>query len=251
MTARVALLPRGGLVAQHRSRLEDDRIDEYSVLIPADCLAAIRLEIEESLRQASSEEVTKAVAVLFGSLKSGDVFEDPRLFANEMIRELGRYPPDILDQAIARARRTFDWLPSIAEMVALCEGLIDPRRRWLRTLDRMNEERRRREEAERLEADRECRDREWITNLEARTVEIHGKTAPLPGDLDLAIRLRPAARWCGRFVPWSDAIETSWGVALCRRLAALARQRGDPLPVPEAEIAVIEVAIWHEHCGGE
>ena len=44
MTARVALLAKGGLVAQHRSRLEDDRIDEYSILIPADCLAAIRLE---------------------------------------------------------------------------------------------------------------------------------------------------------------------------------------------------------------
>jgi hypothetical protein len=234
------------LLAQYRPG--EERIDEYSTLIPANEVTALRHEIEVGLRSASREEVAEAVAVLCGLFKVGDVHEDPRVFIQGMIEELGSYPADVLEEMIRRARRKFAWFPSIAEVVAISEEVIEERRRQLRALDRMAAEHRRRHEEARQVLERRRQDREWIAGLEALAAQTHGDAAPLPGDLELASRLRPAPRWCGHPVRWRQALERPWGVTLCYRLAELVRaQQSDPSPDLEAAIAAIEEVTCREY----
>jgi hypothetical protein len=86
--------PGGGsrLVARYQHQLgRDDRVDQYSTLIPADDRTALRREIEARLQPASDQEVGKAAAMLFASFKVADVLEDRKAFAAAMIKELA--PP--------------------------------------------------------------------------------------------------------------------------------------------------------------
>src|SRR6185437_15544952 len=95
----------GALWFQHQL----DEVDEYSQLIPLDHLSMLDEVIEASLKPAARADLAKAVAVLSASFKVGDV----------------------LERAIIQARRTIKWLPSIAEMIAICNELFDERRSQL------------------------------------------------------------------------------------------------------------------------
>jgi len=234
-----------GLVAQYRHLLADDRIDEYSILIPSDHLRALRHEVEASLRPASPEQVAQALAMLVGSFKVGDVLEDRRAFARAMMKQLAPYPVWVFPEMIWRAQRKFEWLPSIAEVIAICDELMNERRRLLRVLDRTNGEyRRRQEEACRIE-ERQHRDQRWIADLEARAIATHGEAALQAGDLVLAMQLRPAPRCRGRWITWGQALKTRSRVTLASGLAELARaQQGEPSTDLNAAIASIEEATW-------
>jgi hypothetical protein len=121
-------------------------------LIPLDDLPALRGLIEASLRPASWDEVGKATAVLLGSFKIGaDLLEHRPTFALAMKAELARYPADILDQTIKRARRDpkFRFVPSIGEMVEICDKLLGERRELLGGVNWMEQEHRRRREGSR------------------------------------------------------------------------------------------------------
>jgi len=136
----------GAQLLEHYSHLlkRTDEVDEYSQLIPLDHLSMLNEVIEASLKPAARADLAKAVAVLFASFKVGDVLEDRPAFTRLMIAELAVYPTDILERAIIQARRTIKWLPSIAEMIAICNELFDERRSQLYIVQRMIGEHRRR-----------------------------------------------------------------------------------------------------------
>jgi hypothetical protein len=136
------------------------------------------------------------------------------------------YPADILQEAVVSARRTLDWYPSIKEMIAICEHLIEPRRKQRRAIWQMEAEhhRRQQEAAERkaqaeLESKREIereKEREAhqrrLRDLELRVRERFGNDALLPGDLELADCLLADSDWatmvyrCGKPISWLHAL---------------------------------------------
>src|SRR5207237_5603318 len=95
---------------------------------------------------------------------------------------LAEYPAYNLKEAIRHARRTLDWFPSIKEMIAICDQLIEPRREQRRVVTWMiHEHQRHGDEADRsqreaeAEARREAergaqlgRRRDWLRNLECK-----------------------------------------------------------------------------------
>jgi hypothetical protein len=107
------------------------------VVVPDEDLALLRRALVARLQPASRVDVAAAVMVLAGSFKLGSAVEDPEVFVSGMIEELSEYPADILEAAVRGARRALKTLPSIAEMVALCEALIAERRAQLETLKRI------------------------------------------------------------------------------------------------------------------
>jgi hypothetical protein len=105
--------------------------------IAADDLPLLRRVLVARLQPAARVDVAAAVMVLAGSFKLGSHIEDPEIFVSGMIEELSAYPADILEAAVRGARRSLKALPSIAEMVALCEGLVEERRAQLAALERI------------------------------------------------------------------------------------------------------------------
>ena len=202
MTDAISLQqPAPAALAQYRSLLVPP-IDAYSALVPLDALPALELKIEASFKPAHPREVAMAVAALGASLKIPPTIEDPEQFGKAMEFDLAalEYPADILQEAVVSARRTLDWYPSIKEMIAICEQLIEPRRKQRRAIRQMEAEhhRRQQEAAERkaqaeLESKREIereKEREAhqrrLRDLELRVRERFGNDALLPGDLELA-----------------------------------------------------------------
>jgi hypothetical protein len=163
-----------------------------------------------------------------------------------MIQELhGQgYPPDILKQAVRRARRTMAWVPAISEMLELCTELNfnAPQRQLLHTIScmEMEHDRRPRVAAERkAEAEREAdRKRQWevarerqrqrIAEQEALALKHFGKAAPRPGDLERLVFSGCPPRQClrqGRPVSWRDALANgeAWAARFVRQYALVLR----------------------------
>lgn len=94
-----------------------------------DNLPAVIDEIDRSMQPCGVALASKAVTIVMGNFKiASDVVPNPDIYVVGMKDELARYPYDIVDEAIRVARRTFDWLPSIAQMVKLCESLMEDRK---------------------------------------------------------------------------------------------------------------------------
>ena len=210
-----------------------DEVDEYSQLIPLDHLSMLNEVIEASLKPAARADLAKAVALLFASFKVGDVLEDRPAFTRLMIAELAVYPTDILERAIIQARRTIKWLPSIAEMIAICNEFFDERGSQLYIVQRMIGEHRRRldvaasrtAEAER-KAKREQERKAHLQKIEMRARERFGDDAPLPGDVELAVSLSNSTVYRAREpISWQAALAggEDWAAQYCRLMALAAR----------------------------
>jgi hypothetical protein len=98
---------------------------------------------------AGLENTGKLVAVLLACFKIGDVLEDPGAFSGMMVRELAEYPPAVAHNAVRKAIRTIKWLPSIAEMIQICEELLEHHRQKARQAEWAEEWERQRPERER------------------------------------------------------------------------------------------------------
>lgn len=79
--------------------------------------------VSEVLEPATGAELRKAVAILTGSWPHACP-PDPDVYVAGMMQELRGYSPAVLSIAISRARRTLQWLPSIAHMVQLCDVVV-------------------------------------------------------------------------------------------------------------------------------
>ena len=212
-----------------------DEVDEYSQLIPLDHLSILNEVIEASLKPAARADLAKAVALLFASFKVGDVLEDRPAFTRLMIAELAVYPTDILERAIIQARRTIKWLPSIAEMIAICNEFFDERGSQLYIVQRMIGEHRRRldvaasrtAEAER-KAKREQERKAHLQKIEMRARERFGDDGPLPGDIQLAdsISNSEVSRG-GKRISWQAALAAGelWAAKFSRLMGLAARLR--------------------------
>jgi hypothetical protein len=225
--ADVVVIPKGAeLHEQLRHLFEPSgEIGEHSQLIAPDHLSMLRESIDASLKPAPLADIRKAVAVLVASFKIPSNLEDPPMFTRLMINDLAIYPADILDEAIRRARRMFKWLPSIAEMVEICDQLIGERRSWLRTADQMMEEHhRRREKAEREDHGRRLREEQA-----ARIRALYGDAVAVsPDEIKLATYLRPIMHWpIGKMFAWHESLNRGelWAARLCRRLALAERAK--------------------------
>jgi hypothetical protein len=200
-------------------------INQHSQLIEPDHLAILREAIDANLRPAPLEKIRKAVALIVASFKIPSNLEDPPTFTRLMINDLAVYPADILNKAISHARRTFKWLPSIAEIVEICDQLVDERRSWLRTVDRMMEEHHRRRRKVEQEENERCRREE----LAARIRALHGDAVAVsPEEIELACFLRPLMHWpIGKIFAWRESLDRGelWAARHCRRLALVERAR--------------------------
>jgi hypothetical protein len=240
MAKVIPLRPAPAALGQYLRLLATKLIDASSELVPLDALPALQCEIEASLRPAQSREVNMAVAALGASLKIPGAIENPEKFGEAMAIELAEYPADILKEAVGHARRTLDWFPSIKEMIAICERLIEPRRERLRAIRRTEAEYRRRQQeaAERAaEGEREAK-REMkhearrqakvkrFRCVEERARERLGDDAPLPGDLELADSLSLTQVYrVGKPVSWLAALADGerWAAKYCRQMALAER----------------------------
>lgn len=213
---------RSDLVDRYSSLLHTRDADEYRRLVPIEGLPAVRAEVERSLRPASQTEIAKAAAVLCGSFKIGNVLEDRRAFALAMIQEF-LYPADILDDAIRLARRKFSWLPSIAEIVEICDDLMKKRRAQLHVVNQMAAEHQRRQQAAQQKQEEAEREAEW----QARVRALIGDAASARGDFDLASRLLPLCSRDGNWTTWTSQLadDERWALTLFHRLALVARAK--------------------------
>jgi hypothetical protein len=219
-------------------------IDAYSVLIPLDALSALEREIEASLKPSHPREVHEAVEALRAIQRSSTI--DPEALSEGLHIKLAEYPVDILQEAVSYAWGKVEWL-TIAGMVAICERLIEPRRKQLRTIAQMEAEHRRRQqeaakrkaqaelEAKRemeLEAQREAHQRR-LRDVETQARERLGDDALLPGDLELADGLLADGDWattvhrCGKPILWLNALAGGerWAAQFCRQMALAGRTK--------------------------
>ena len=191
--------------------------------------------IEASLQPASPSEAQAAVAMLAKALPIMPSIQDPQAFKGIMAEFLAAYPADVLIAAVHQAVQTFKHMPSTAEMIELCKGLVHPRREALNRLERIEYEKQR--EAERrateraAEAEREARRQatiRWLRGIEERARERLGDAAPLSGDVALAYSISNSmVNRSGRSVKWHQALKGGelWAAQYCRLMALAERTR--------------------------
>jgi hypothetical protein len=174
-----------------------------------------------------------AVATLGAWLKIPSTIVCPEQFGKAMEDELVacRYPADVLGEAVLEARRTLDWYPSIKEIIAICERLIEPRRRRNLAIGQMKAEHARRQQQSADAAEDEARREakiKWLRVLEERARQRFGNNAPLPGDIELTNSIsKPRVSCAGRNISWSAALERGelWAAQYCRLMALAERTR--------------------------
>jgi hypothetical protein len=153
--------------------------------------------IEASLQPASPSEAQAAVAMLAKALPIMPSIQDPQAFKGIMAEFLAAYPADVLIAAVDQAVQKFKHMPSTAEMIELCKGLVYPRREALNRLERIEYENQHEAERRRTEraaaAEREAAEEarrqatiRWLRGIEERARERLGDAAPLPGDVAFA-----------------------------------------------------------------
>lgn len=167
--------------------------------------------IAAPLQPAKLSEVQGAVTLLAKALPIMPSIQDPEAFKEIMAEFLAPYPADVLMEAVYQAIPGFKHMPSVHEMVAICEQLIEPRRKQLL------EHRSRQEEKD--ERQRRCRD------FQARLAIAIGDDVPSLNEIELAARLTPNLLCAGMPVTWRQfADEDPLACAeLCKRLAEIAR----------------------------
>jgi hypothetical protein len=199
-----------------------------------------RERLEASLRPAKLSAAQAAVAALTKSLAILPSIQDPPAFKQIMAEHLAPYPHDVLLTAVKQAIADFKDMPSIKEMLEICEALMKPRRAELRALEQAEDERRAHEQAERewqrQAAERAAADRRWCVDLQARFAAIAGRDAPDLDDVERATRLKPTLLRAGWRLRWGEVIDETprAAVTLCKRLAEI--DRGNS-PDQDARIA--------------
>jgi hypothetical protein len=195
--------------------------------------------IEASLQPASPSEAQAAVAMLAKALPIMPSIQDPQAFKGIMAEFLAAYPADVLIAAVDQAVQKFKHMPSTAEMIELCKGLVHPRREALNRLERIEyenqheAERRRTERA--AEAEREAAEEarrqatiRWLRGIEERARERLGDAAPLPGDVAFAYSIsKSVVSRSERSVSWHEALKGGelWAAQYCRLMALAERTR--------------------------
>jgi hypothetical protein len=173
-----------------------------------------------ALRPADLSEAQEAVAILAKALPIMPSIQDPPAFKAIMAERLAPYPTDVLVEAVRKAIDDFKAMPSIHEMLELCEGLIEPRRAELR-----REQQAAAEAAER--ADEEERDVRLREEQAARIRALHGNEVVVsPEDIKFAGDFRPFMRWpLGKFSGWAESLDRGelWAAKFCSRLALVVR----------------------------
>lgn len=170
--------------------------------------------LDTCLRSATPSEVQACVAMLAKSLPIMPSIQDPLAFKGIMAEFLGQYPADLLIEAVDQAIRQFKHMPSIHEMLVICEQLMEPRRKQLSE--------HRRKEQEKAEWQRRCRD------FQARLASAVGDDAPSLNEIEHVARLTPDLMCAGMPMTWRQlAVENPRACAdLCKRLAEIGR--GEP-----------------------
>jgi hypothetical protein len=168
--------------------------------------------IAASLQPDSFNEVQTAIEVLSKGLPIMPSIQDPIVFKGIMAEFLAPYPTDVLMRAVNQAIRDFKYMPSINELVAICEQLVASRRAEIAEV--------RRRQQEREERQRRCRD------FRARLAIATGDDAPSLNDVDLAEGLTPALLAENMPMSWLEfADEDPRACAeLIKRLAEIARR---------------------------
>jgi hypothetical protein len=237
-----SLIPGSGASMLEKYRQELAGGSRLLGFIPEDDLRSLQREIQTNFRPAEAAQVDRIVAAIFGSFQTGDVLGDPAAYAKAMTSELAAYPADVLNEAVRRARRTIKWLPSISEMVAICEGLIAELQRQLDIVNRMLWEYKFRQQQ--IEAQRARRRR--LEEKAARIAAVYGDAVAVSADeLDLAESSR--ARSLRKFDTLNEALDRGelWAATFIKRiaLAELARRAEKAARIGPGRAAAITMLI--------
>jgi hypothetical protein len=202
-----------------------------SNVIPLDS----KKHIEAALRPASPGDAQAAVAVLAKALPILPSIQDPPAFKAILADFLAPYPADVLIAAVNQAIQNFEHMPSIHEMLELCESLVEPLRRLERAkCERQREAAGRTADAER-EAQRAAEDEarrhaniKWLRGVEERACKRLDDAAPLPGDVALADSISNLlVSRAGNRISWLAALAEGerWAAKYCRLMALAQRTR--------------------------
>jgi hypothetical protein len=216
--------PKLDTYRQNRERLSEswDAIMGRSQggLLALDTAIIIRDEIDQSLASKLPMRYARlAAAKLFNSYPSGKP-ACPEGYMQAVADELESYPAEVVLEAVRKAIRTVKFLPSVSELVELCDGVVSELRnaKWLA------------ERAIKVHADAECArqkreavERQRIAKLQHRLAMIEDAT----GAADIALEALDAAQSmllhfdCMRYLRIDKAIEAGDEIA-CRQVASLA-----------------------------
>ena len=191
--------------------------------------------IEAALRPASPGDAQAAVAVLAKAPPILPSIQDPPAFKAILADFLAPYPADVLIAAVNQAIQNFERMPSIHEMLKLCESLVEPLRRLERAeCERQREAAGRAADAER-EAQRAAEDEarlqaniKWLRGVEERARKRLDDAAPLPGDVALADSISNSlVSRAGSRISWLAALAEGehWAAKYCRLMALAQRTR--------------------------
>lgn len=178
-----------GRYASVLDRFSGSSVTDSGNLVPCRDLPALRAALNARLAPAALEQTGMAVAVIMGSFKIPNSIDNAEIFVRSMIAELAGYPAHVLEAALSKARRTVDWLPSIAEMVRFCDGLMAEERARLLKVEAMEREYARRSEIEQERAERHRQEQQEL----ARLAPLHEQLRAWYGDLALALESMPEA----------------------------------------------------------
>jgi len=168
--------------------------------VPVDVIPALRAAISPP---AKPKEVGGAVLKLLGSFPTASTIADPKMFTEVMIDHLlRRYPIAVIGAAVDEAPARFKWIPSVKEMLELCDEFHRPRRELLRRLEEMEALHRSNQRREREIADR--RDR-----IEKALAGAPKELRPGPGEFEIAsdfVAQQLLCRVSPRFDRWQEAL---------------------------------------------
>jgi hypothetical protein len=178
----------------------------------------------DAKKRTDLSEAQQAVALLAKALPIMPSIQDPAAFKAIMAERLARYPAAVLMAAINQAINDFKQMPSIHEMIVLCDRLVPPRPERLEAIEweQLQNERQRDAQAQRVRKERRIM---WLQDVERRARERFGDA--LAGDIALADSIVVEVRRGGCEIYWQDALAAGeeWAAKFCRLMALAARIR--------------------------
>lgn len=124
------------------------KIDEYTRLLPAQTLEAIKDELALAVIQTTADNASKWARILVNSFPAKDSFRDAshaKVFAHALAMDLAEFPQDIVEAVVHETRRANGaFIPGAGEVYRRAAAMLDERKTMARIVDRQLAEHERR-----------------------------------------------------------------------------------------------------------
>ncbi|WP_420564156.1 hypothetical protein [Thalassobaculum sp.] len=207
--------------------------DQHSVLPSREEEHELRGELEAANEAIEINALERALAKMVGAYPQRPQ-GDQRPYILALAENIAEYPEDVVRDACRQIVRTSKWLPTVAELVEICEELADRRRKALRHLNACSEVRRQHADRQaKAEVRREVQDAENRRRRAANAAVLAGLRELVPNFIPLDDRcLGLPVRWWAKL---SIAAQASEDVIALR--AAMDDQKLSPASDWHTEVA--------------